>query len=723
MNKKWLGIWIMDPEFKTLEPINVFHKELQIIQKLEHRTDLKNHHMLLRKKFTYDKNIKKAILELSADDYYKLYINDQFVSQGPAPAYYDRYNYNRLDVTDYLHQGENIIAVHVYYQGLINRVWNSGDYRQGFIGELAINDTLTLISDSSWKYSIAKEYFSTQTIGYDTQFLEDMDFRLKKQGWYTLDYDDTSWSYAAEHPEDDHTFQLQPTPNLAVYRLKPVYTIEKTPGHYFLDFGHELTGQFQFCTQGIEGQLVEVFCGEELMKGRTDSVRFELRCNCTYHEKMILSGKNDVSEYYDYKAFRFVEVIAPEHVIEPESFAAIVRHYPLDESRSFFQSSNGLLDDIWTLCKTTLKYGSQEVYVDCPNREKGQYLGDATITAPAHLYISGDNRLYKKALLDFAQSTRICPGMMAVAPGSLMQEIADYSLQWPLQLLTYYMHTGDYEFLQRIYPVAEGIVTYFQRYERTDGLLENIKDKWNLVDWPENLRDGYDFNLSKIVGDGCHNVINAFYCGCIKTLNQIRNILQIGYEDKFPALKESYIKAFYRENLKLFADSTTSNHTSLHSNTIPLFFGLNPDSSTASIVELIRSNRLNCGVYNSYFLLKGLANVGEYNLMYELLTGEDEHSWANMLCEGATTCFEAWGKEQKWNTSLCHPWASAPVLILIEDIIGLSPAKPGWSEISFTPHIPSSIKQLSFQFHTIHNKINVDYQDGIASFKVSTVSI
>ena len=37
-----------------------------------------------------------------------------------------------------------------------------------------------------------------------------------------------------------------------------------------------------------------------------------------------------------------------------------------------------------------------------------------------------------------------------------------------------------------------------------------------------------------------------------------------------------------------------------------------------------------------------------------------------MLSEGATATFEAWSKEQKWNTSLFHPWATAPILIMKE---------------------------------------------------------
>ena len=76
-----------------------------------------------------------------------------------------------------------------------------------------------------------------------------------------------------------------------------------------------------------------------------------------------------------------------------------------------------------------------------------------------------------------------------------------------------------------------------------------------------------------------------------------------------------------------------------------------------------------CGVYMAYFLLKSLCRMGRYKEAYSLIVSESEHSWYNMVREGATTCFEAWGKEQKWNTSLCHPWASAPITVLVEDII------------------------------------------------------
>ena len=72
--------------------------------------------------------------------------------------------------------------------------------------------------------------------------------------------------------------------------------------------------------------------------------------------------------------------------------------------------------------------------------------------------------------------------------------------------------------------------------------------------------------------------------------------------------------------------------------------------------------------------------MGAFGQELELITGEGLHSWVNMLKEGATTCFEAWGKEQKQNTSLCHPWSCAPIIVLIEDILKADPAAFGKSE-------------------------------------------
>ena len=82
---------------------------------------------------------------------------------------------------------------------------------------------------------------------------------------------------------------------------------------------------------------------------------------------------------------------------------------------------------------------------------------------------------------------------------------------------------------------------------------------------------------------------------------------------------------------------------------------------------MIRAKKLSSmGVYMAYFTLAALKRVGEDALALTLATDPD--CWLLMLREGATTTFEAWGKEQKKNTSLFHPWATAPLIVFSDNV-------------------------------------------------------
>ncbi len=714
MTKRWQAVWLTDPDFLGMPKPDLFHKEVASASAPSHAPELRHHHWYVRTTFevndmTPDRG--PVYLDISADDYYKVYINGVFAAQGPAQSDTKHYYYNRVDIRDALRPGTNAIAVHVYYQGLRNRAYNSADYRQGAIAEIWDGDTLLAKTDETWKAIRAMDNRPGEAFGYETQFTEHLDSRASIPRWKDVDFDAAGWSNAAVDANAEYEFALQPTPTLAVYEKKPVHTERRAPGRYAIDFGEEVTGQFSMKAKGEAGATVEILSGEEL-SADGESVRYELRCNCFYRDTWTLSGGEDAFETYDYKGFRYVEVRGPEEALRPDSFLAVVRHYPLEEDRCTFLCSDERTNRIFDICKNGVKYGSQENYVDCPTREKGQYLGDNTVIGHSHMLISGDPRLYRKAIEQFARSASVCEGLMAVVPGHFMQEIADFSLQWPMQLLEYYRYSGDLDFLKRMYPQVERLLRYFERYEREDGLLRDVFDKWNLVDWPQELRDGYDFELTRPVGPGCHNVVNAFYLGCVQAANDIRGLLGIAGDDRLTELKNSYIAAFYDPAAGLFVDAEGSRHHALHSNALPLLFGLAPEEAVPRIVRLIREKRFSCGVYFAYFVLKALIRAGEHDLAYELLSSDDERSWGNMLKEGATTCFEAWGKEQKWNTSLCHPWASAPIPLLIENIVGLAPGKPGWSEILFRPRIPASWTYCRVNLQVPSGPIRVEYKDG-----------
>lgn len=114
-----------------------------------------------------------------------------------------------------------------------------------------------------------------------------------------------------------------------------------------------------------------------------------------------------------------------------------------------------------------------------------------------------------------------------------------------------------------------------------------------------------------------------------------------------------------------------------------------------------------CGVFISYFLLRGLEKAGYYQEIYQLIINETEHGWVNMLREGATTCWEAWGKEQKSNISLCHPWSSAPISVLIESLAGFRPDPSQSCGYTWEPHLPDELSYLKLSIPFQNQKFEI----------------
>ena len=198
-----------------------------------------------------------------------------------------------------------------------------------------------------------------------------------------------------------------------------------------------------------------------------------------------------------------------------------------------------------------------------------------------------------------------------------------------------------------------------------------------------------------LIGPGAHNVINAFYVGSVLSVEQIKDILHMEHNHEGQALADAFNKAFFRPELGRYVDAESSTHSSIHSNMLAPFFGFVPKGYETSVGEFLLSKGMACGVYMSYFLLRGLCKLGYYEEVYNLITSTGENSWYNMIQDGATTCMEAWGKDKKDNTSFCHPWSSAPITVLIEDLLSVS-----YDGTVGEPHIPKNVTYLNMKIPT-----------------------
>lgn len=680
--------WVGDPAFAPYLPFNF--PVADGTPRPEHPEALKNHLWYARAVIHLAAPPKSAILFLTGDDHIRFYLDDQLVVEGPTPAYPSAHPVMTVDLTTLLTQGTHVLAAEIYYQGLVNRVWNSGDFRQGFAAELVVDGQVLAPTPGPWKVHRSRHLSGAPT-GYLTQFTETQDSRLGPGAWRARAFDDRDWNGAKCLPDRRHQFIPMAIP--PVEHTYPAIPTPKTcvDGRRVYDFGVEMAGRVLLNARGSAGAEIEITYGEELTEAGIP--RLPMRCGIEGRDRLICRGDApSLFEGVDYKAFRYLSV-KPDPAVSDWDLQIEERHQGEGGAARF--ESKGPLKPIWDICHRAIAVASQGVLMDCPTREKGQYLGDLTVSGHGRLYASGDSSLWKKALFDFAQSALVCPGLLAVAPGSFFQDIADFSLQYPWQVLTYFRHTGDRATLQALVPVARGMLQYFKGFDRGDGLLADVKPKWNLVDWPANLRDGYDFALEPgAPGPGAHAALNGHYLAAVNHLATLEGFLGEAptYSPSgISALRASFQKAFWKADRGLMVDHPTSTHASLHGNALALWAGAIPPHSIPTVHQFIMEKGLSCGVQMAYFVMKALSQTGAPQLAYQLMTQDSEHSWAQMLRDGATCALEAWGLDQKWNTSMCHPWAAAPIPVFVEDTAGLRPLSPGWAQVGFAPDTRSPV--------------------------------
>ena len=561
-------------------------------------------------------------------------------------------------------EGENTIALHTLYQGLINRVWQSGDFRHGMICDLVIDGETVLSSDESFLVANHTAYTEMDVCGYETQFLEQYDSRAREVGFEASQFDDTYWKRATVCRYDDHILKAQESGMVTWEEIAPRVT-KRDGNRLFFDFGAQYVGYLKAFARGRCGEVITVRCAQEL--NEDGSLRFRLRANCNYEEKWILSGGEDLLNWFDYKSFRYAELEIPDGV-EVYDVVLSARHYPFSLAAHLLPeyAQDPLLKRVWDLCIHTQKYGVQEVIQDCMEREKGFYLGDGCYTALTNMLLTGDDSMVRKLIDDAFSSSFICDTLVTCMDCSFMQEIAEYPLIMIALILWHYRYTGDTEYLKENYRKSKALLDAYRRDYERDGLLKHL-DKWCVVEWPQNFQHGYDADIREgKICEEAHISINAYYIYALRVMNVISAVLgDVPYRETAPLL-ESFYRAFYDESSGLFFDSEGSRHQSLIGNVFAYSFDLCPNEESREKIRcMIDAHGISAlSLFCTFPVLMRLAKEGERERIKQALLNDG--AWCRMLNEDATATFEGWGRDTKWNTSLFHLTMSYAATFLLD---------------------------------------------------------
>src|SRR5215217_1762546 len=154
-----------------------------------------------RKEINLNEKPASFVVHVSADNRYKLYVNESLVSLGPARGDIAHWNFETVDLAPYLKSGKNVIAA---------VVWNEGEsrpeaqitYRTAFILQGNTEAEEIANTNNSWKgiRDASHQPLPVQLIHeyYVTGPGEAVDMRLQQAGWLTDVFNDTAWKAAQQ---------------------------------------------------------------------------------------------------------------------------------------------------------------------------------------------------------------------------------------------------------------------------------------------------------------------------------------------------------------------------------------------------------------------------------------------------------------------------------------------------------------------------------------------
>jgi hypothetical protein len=512
--------------------------------------------------------------------------------------------------------------------------------------------------------------------------------------------------------------------------VPPVKVTTLAADHAFVDFGRHAFGWLELELDAKAAATVTVRLGEratgskvELNAGgssiRSASVQLGLQPGLRkYRVQTPKDDRNTSGEAIRLPAelgvvmpFRYVEVVGSPVPIEAGMLRQVAVHYPYEEAASAFGSSDEKLNQVWGISKYSMVAPTfAGVYID-GDRERIPYEGDAYIQQLGHYSVDREFALARYS-------------------HEYLLEHPTWPTEWKqhsvLMAWADWMYTGDTEALAHAYDTLVREKT-LESHAGSDGLLNSASlqcpphtPDCDLVDWPEGERDGH------VLRD-VNTVVNAFF---VRNLQQMADIAgALGKQSEAERYDAMAAKALAAFNQKLFdaatgryIDGIGTTHSSLHSNMMPLAFGLVPAERRGQVVEFVKSRGMACSVYGAQYLLEALYRAGEAPAALQLMTSESDRGWLHMIGLGATITLEAWDTKYKPNLDWNHAWGGAPANILPRYVLGVTPLTPGFGVAQIRPQ-PGSLTQVEGTVPTIRGPIKVAWKHQPGEGPVLAVSL
>ncbi len=151
-------------------------------------------------------------------------------------------------------------------------------------------------------------------------------------------------------------------------------------------------------------------------------------------------------------------------------------------------SDNKKLNLIYEAAVENFRQNTLDIYMDCPSRERAGWLCDSFFTARVEYALTGKSEVEKNFLENFIYKERfydIPEGMIPMCyPADFCDKefIPQWAMWYVIELDEYAKRSGDFELIKAAEQLIKDLIIFLEKYENEDGLLENLPG-WNFVEW------------------------------------------------------------------------------------------------------------------------------------------------------------------------------------------------------------------------------------------------
>ncbi len=487
-----------------------------------------------------------------------------------------------------------------------------------------------------------------------------------------------------------------------------------------LDFGRELVGFWELELDAPAGTVLDLYGFEALHP--TEDGGYEIQHTWGLNNVLRYIAREGWQRYTSIvrRGFRYLvltvrfpkgdagrgarDTRSERRPVRIKTVRCWLNAYPYEE-RGAFMCDDWKLNEIWRMCRYTLRLCSEDTFVDCPAYEQTFWVGDARNEALIAYATYGDYALARRCWLLAGQSLWRSPLVESQVPSGWQDILTAWALLWVWACEEHYRYTGDQRFLREVYPfIAQQMRNIAEKFLRPDGLFEI--EAWNMLDWApmDTPRKGVvTHQTAMLVETYRRAAAMALWLGNADDAREFEALAQKVEDALNEHLWDETRQAFID---CIHADGRRSTTFSVQTQTMVYLCDAVTDERRPIIRRYLYEPPQDFVWFGSpfalFFLLECYAKDGEFQRIVDLIRKE----WGAMVDYGATT---AWETLTPRTRSHCHAWSAAPAYFLSTYVLGVRPKTAGMREVFIAPK-PCDLRWAKGRFPTPHGEVEVRWE-------------